>query len=97
MKDGTVGKQAIRAMYSDITCGEPCWHAKDSVCRCSCGGKNHGCLLVAGAPAPLRTAKIDGARYELVRVGRLADVGVEAVEGCRRGWKAIHEMVGDHG
>jgi hypothetical protein len=49
------------------TCGDACWHAREEICRCSCGGANHGCLNVGG-DRPQRTARIDGEFYELVGV-----------------------------
>jgi hypothetical protein len=60
-------------VLTDATCSEACWHAREEVCRCSCGGKNHGCLKAENGVQPIRTAKIDGVRYELRGVG----VGVE--------------------
>jgi len=51
------------------TCGEACWSAREEHCRCSCGGKNHGCLKVDGGTQPVRMAKIDGHRYKLHAVG----------------------------
>lgn len=51
------------------TCGEACWHAREEICRCSCGGKNHGCLKSGNGEHPERTAKIDGKRYKLAAVG----------------------------
>lgn len=59
----------VHAILSDITCGEACWCAKEDVCKCSCGGKNHGILRTADGEQPVRTAKIDGYRYELLAVG----------------------------
>ena len=55
--------------WSEHTCGEACWHAVDDVCRCSCGGKNHGCLRGANGVQPARMAKIGGHRYKLAMVG----------------------------
>ena len=49
------------------TCGDACWHAREDICRCSCGGKNHGILTVGGTQ-PVRNSKIDGNFYELVAV-----------------------------
>lgn len=49
------------------TCGEACWHAREEVCRCSCGGKNHG-ILNNGLPRPVRTSKKDGNFYVLAGV-----------------------------
>jgi hypothetical protein len=33
---------SLFAIMTEATCGEACWSAKEEVCRCSCGGKNHG-------------------------------------------------------
>src|ERR1039458_5266697 len=63
------GMSPIVAFLSEATCGEPCWEAREDVCRCSCGGKNHGCMRTADGIRPTRTAKIDGYRYELKAVG----------------------------
>lgn len=59
---------------TETTCSEACWHAREEVCRCSCGGKNHGCLKVEGGTQPDRTAIVDGVRYVLKAFGP----GVEA-------------------
>jgi len=66
---GTAPIRTVLAVITSQTCGENCWHAKEEVCRCSCGGANHGCLLVNGAQQPIRTKRIDGAMYELAEVG----------------------------
>lgn len=63
------GMSPILAFLSEATCGEACWEAREDVCRCSCGGKNHGCLRAVDGVRPPRTAKIDGFRYELKAVG----------------------------
>jgi len=60
------------AFFSDITCGENCWNAKEEVCRCECGGKNHG-IHLRGENA-VRACRIDGRRYELVEVGFRPDL-----------------------
>lgn len=49
------------------TCGDACWHAREEICRCSCGGANHG-ILNRGGAAPKRTCKIDGQFYELAGI-----------------------------
>lgn len=66
--------------WADITCGEACWHAREEVCRCSCGGKNHGCLRAGaeGAAEPERTCRINGVRYKLAAVGLHGDLMGEA-------------------
>ena len=33
---------------TEATCGFNCWLAKEHICRCSCGGKNHGIMLKEG-------------------------------------------------
>ena len=50
------------------TCGEACWQARQEVCRCSCVGQNHGCMLVNGAPMPGRTKRTGDTRYRLAAV-----------------------------
>lgn len=66
------------SFWSDITCGANCWEAKEELCKCSCGGKNHGSAL-RGETA-IRTAKIDGIRYQLEAVGTNIDLASEAVK-----------------
>ena len=65
-----ISEQTIfQAMITEQTCGDACWHAREDICRCSCGGRNHGCLRTEDGIQPNRTAKIDGYRYELKAVG----------------------------
>lgn len=68
----------IVSFFSDITCGEGCWNAHEEVCKCSCGGKNHGIHLRGGNA--VRNCKINGRRYELVAVGTHSDLWDEACE-----------------
>ena len=58
--------------FSDITCGENCWQAKEDICRCECGGKNHGIALRGGSG--IRACRINGRRFELVAVGKHRDL-----------------------
>jgi hypothetical protein len=60
------------SFFSDITCGEACWKAREDICKCSCGGKNHG-IQLRGENA-VRTSKQNGYRYELVSVGKYSDL-----------------------
>jgi len=76
----------LTTILTEQTCGDACWHAKEDVCRCSCGGKNHGCLRTANGEQPIRTAKIDGERYKLVAVGNRSDL-------CKTGIK-INQAAG---
>ncbi len=63
------GVHPLVAFLTNATCGEACWHAKEEICRCKCGGKNHGCLRTADGVRPQRTCKIDGKHYVLRGVG----------------------------
>jgi len=55
-----------RIIYTESTCGEACWCAHEDVCRCSCGGKNHG--IMRAGERPERTRKLNGYLYQLVAV-----------------------------
>jgi hypothetical protein len=68
----------VEAILTSTTCGEGCWYAREQVCRCSCGGKNHGCLLDGSAERPARTSKIHGTLYQLSAVGRYGDLAKQA-------------------
>lgn len=59
----------LLAILTDATCGAGCWEAREKVCRCSCGGRNHGCMIDPDGSIPERIVKIDGARYRLEAVG----------------------------
>ena len=56
------------ALLTGATCGDACWHAREDICRCSCGGKNHGILLGTDGKQPTRTRKIGGKFYEYIRL-----------------------------
>lgn len=32
----------MTGIFALVACGPACWEAKDDLCKCSCGGKNHG-------------------------------------------------------
>lgn len=60
---------------TDSTCNEACWMAKEPICRCSCGGANHGILLDAtssGAP-PVRTKRVKDQWFRLYAVASYFD------------------------
>ena len=57
------------SFLTEATCGDACWKARENVCRCSCGGANHGIMKSASGTQPVRTRKIGGRFYELVAVG----------------------------
>lgn len=85
------GMSPLAAFLTESTCGEACWHAREDVCRCSCGGKNHGCLRSEDGERPARTAKIDGYRYELKAVGTgLYDEAKRINDSV--GYKEIHRI-----
>jgi len=69
-------KAKVRAYLSDITCGENCWNAREDVCRCECGGRNHG-IHLRGENA-VRACRINGLRYELIAVGTRRDLFKQA-------------------
>ena len=68
----------VEAILTSTTCGEGCWYARETTCRCSCGGKNHGCLLEDGAERPARTSKIHGVLYTLAAIGHYSELAKEA-------------------
>lgn len=87
---GKASRGLTFAVLTSHTCGEACWQAREEICRCSCGGKNHGCLRVEGAARPERTSMIDGHRYKLVAVGRYIDLAGDArTINNAAGYKAI--------
>ena len=65
------------SILTDATCGDACWHAREEVCRCSCGGRNHGILRGTGGTQPARTARIDGHVFTLRAVGSHSDLAPE--------------------
>jgi hypothetical protein len=76
-----VTQSIIQAMITEQTCGEMCWHAKEDICRCSCGGRNHGVLRTQDGIQPDRTSKIDGDMYTLIGVSKdYADIYHKAQE-----------------
>lgn len=60
----TLEEMGILAIMTETTCGEACWCAMEDVCRCSCGGKNHG-IFRRGGSRPERTCKIKGMLYKV--------------------------------
>lgn len=60
------------------TCGDACWHAREDVCHCSCGGRNHGCLRTADGEQPVRTSRIAGEMFKLAAIGLYPDMYAQA-------------------
>ena len=56
------------ATLTNATCGDACWYAREDICRCSCGGKNHACLRGERGNRPERTRKLNGYMYQLAAV-----------------------------
>ncbi len=82
----------IFSILTEQTCGEPCWHAHQPVCHCSCGGKNHGILNTPGGQRPCRMAKMNGYPYKLAAVGGYDDLYPRACEiNKQAGYKSINE------
>lgn len=48
------------------TCGEACWRAQEEICRCSCGGRNHGCDRTGDRP--YRTCRVKYHTYRMIAV-----------------------------
>ena len=59
---------SVIAVLTATTCGEACWYAREHVCRCSCGGQNHGVLLSPTGERPPRTRKTGRYRWQLAGV-----------------------------
>lgn len=68
------------------TCGDHCWHAREEICRCSCGGVNHGILKDPNNKIPQRTRRIGTTFYVLEAV----------VEGSRTADEYIKEWYAEH-
>ena len=61
----------LMVVLTEATCGEACWSAQHDVCRCSCGGANHGIKKRGGSAD--RTRKVGRNRYRLIAVMTEAD------------------------
>lgn len=59
---------ALFSILTAATCGDGCWHAREEICRCSCGGANHGILTKHDGKQPQRTRRVKGELFELVAV-----------------------------
>ena len=66
-------KTLIEALLTERTCGDACWHAREDICRCSCGGKNHGCMRGESGEQPARTKRVKDSFYQLVAVEAYPD------------------------
>jgi len=64
----TLRANPVMAILTGHTCGEACWHARELVCRCSCGGANHGILKLANGIQPDRTMRKGDDVYTLAAV-----------------------------
>lgn len=66
----------MEIIITGTTCGESCWAAQEDICRCSCGGRNHGVLRTSDGSRPERTSKINGIMYRLIAVGTMHEIGL---------------------
>lgn len=82
-------RPSLISILTDQTCGEACWHAREEICRCSCGGKNHGCLKAGEGEQPIRTCKIAGERYELHAIGWHRELYKDAEAMNEKGFRSI--------
>lgn len=64
---------SLYAVLTNATCGAACWEAREEICRCSCGGKNHG-IMRHGGEQPQRTCRIDGRWYTLAAIGTWSEI-----------------------
>lgn len=71
--------ELVAAVLTGSTCGQACWEAREDICRCSCGGKNHG-TLKHGGDRPERTCKIHGRFYRLGAIGSWLDIRTSAYD-----------------
>lgn len=80
------------ALVTETTCGYPCWMAREDVCRCYCGGVNHGCLRDESGVQPARMSKIKGHMYRLINVGRYPEIARQADDLARemRAKRLVH-------
>ena len=86
-----MGNNLLMAILTATTCGATCWYAKEDICRCSCHGSNHGCMLDEDNPQPERTSKIDGTMYRLEAVGSYTTINNLAAKALGTlGWKRIN-------
>lgn len=67
----------ITGLFSMTACGPACWEARDDVCKCSCGGRNHGVHRhrVPGTAGLKRQKIYSGFIFEFDRVSPPEDRG----------------------
>lgn len=85
------------AIVTGQTCGEACWQAREDVCRCSCGGQNHGCDR-DGIDRPYRTCQRTiksswggGSRKNTYRLIAVIPAGIEYRDQRRDALKAAEQ------
>ena len=66
VEEETAAPDGLMVVLTEATCGEACWAAQHDVCRCSCGGANHGIKKRGGSAD--RTRKVGRNRYRLIAV-----------------------------
>ena len=94
---------SLIAIETLTTCGPACWQAREDTCRCSCAGKQHGCLRNGTGEQPVRTRRVGAHWWELAAITaghREAQKYIDAElnnQGLRRQWTyAIKSEYGPH-
>lgn len=84
---------ALESFLTGSTCGEACWEAREDICRCSCGGKNHGILRnAANGVRPPRSSRIDGFFYKLAGVGNREIYGQARAVNEAAGYRKVEKI-----
>jgi hypothetical protein len=82
--------QGVVSILTGATCSYACWYAHQVICRCSCGGVNHGVLLKGGAKQPVRQSRIKGVMYYLAGIGSYGEITRDVSDWNEStGWKSI--------
>lgn len=87
-------------MGFEATCGLACWTAKQEICRCACGGKNHGILRDADITAgnvPVRKRRIGTTVYRLAHVVKIPDRDTPREEARQQGWMGSERLCERYG
>lgn len=74
------------------TCSFACWDAREDVCRCLCGGANHGINRKEESVQPKHTMRVKRNLYELRAVSSHYWAAEEAARELRRNAPRIHQF-----
>lgn len=85
-------------LFAMTACGPACWEARDDICRCSCGGANHGCHRNKGNDPRngLKRQKVyEGFIWELSKVSAIEEMeGIASPERLGREAQAMNDAAG---